>query len=229
MQQPQPGDYIDIHVHDGKPADGIFILESLMAHEEKLPADNPGVAYTFGIHPWFLNEDNHDKHILSVEKIVRLPVTIAVGEAGFDRLRGPSAELQRQTFEEQVMISEEIRKPVIIHCVRGWDELLSVQKRFRPKMPWLVHGFRGNTVLANQLLSKGMFLSIWYEFVLRPESAELLRSLPPDRIFLETDGADVDIRYIYNKVATDLAIPVEELKSIINNNYNTFFGINNPL
>ncbi len=225
MQQPQPGDYIDIHVHGGKPAPGIFILESLMAHEEKLPADHKGVAYTFGIHPWFLNEDNHGKHILSVEQIVRLPSIIAIGEAGFDRLKGPSAELQRQTFEEQVMISEEIKKPMIIHCVRGWDELLSVQKRFRPEMPWLVHGFRGNTVLANQLLSKGMFLSIWFEFALRPESAGLLRALPLGRIFLETDGADVDIKDIYNKVAVDLDIAVDQLKQIIINNFNAFFGI----
>ena len=35
MNLPQPGDYIDIHVHGGIPASGIFILESLMAHEEK--------------------------------------------------------------------------------------------------------------------------------------------------------------------------------------------------
>jgi hypothetical protein len=36
----------------------IFILESLMAHEEKLPVEDvSGVAYTYGIHPWFLNEE----------------------------------------------------------------------------------------------------------------------------------------------------------------------------
>jgi TatD DNase family protein len=123
------------------------------------------------------------------------------------------------------MISEEIKKPVIIHCVRGWDELLSVQKKLRPKMPWLVHGFRGNSELAGQLLSKGMYLSFWFEFVLRPESAGLLRSLPTDRIFLETDGADVDIRQIYYKVAIDLNIKVDQLKKIIINNYITFFRI----
>ncbi len=225
MNQPQPGDYIDIHIHGGQTAPGIFILESLMAHEEKLPGNYPGIAYTYGIHPWFLNEDNHDRHILSVEKIARLPIISAIGEAGFDRLRGPSAELQLRTFEEQIIISEEIRKPVIVHCVRGWDELLSVQKRLRPKMPWLIHGFRGNTILANQLLSKGMYLSIWFEYVLRPESAGLIRALPTDRIFLETDGADVDIKHIYDKVAVDLGIPVDKLKKIIFTNFNTYFGI----
>jgi TatD DNase family protein len=220
MYLPQPGDYIDIHVHGGSPASGIFILESLMAHEEKLPVDVSGVAYTYGIHPWFLNEENHKQLISCVENAVIQAEIIAIGEAGFDRLRGPSPELQRRVFEEQIIISEKILKPVVIHCVRAWDELLAVHKKLRPKMPWLIHGFRGNVELADQLLTKGMFLSIWFEFVLRPESSNLLRHLPADRIFLETDGADVDIRSIYNKVSTDLDMSVDELKSIILKNFN---------
>jgi TatD DNase family protein len=220
MYLPLPGDYIDIHVHGGSPASGVFILESLMAHEEKLPVDISGVGYTFGIHPWFLNEENHKQLISSVENAVIQPEIIAIGEAGFDRLRGPSPELQRRVFEEQIIISEKILKPVVIHCVRAWDELLAVHKKIKPKMPWLIHGFRGNVELADQLLTKGMFLSFWFEFVLRPESRNLLRHLPADRIFLETDGADVDIRSIYNKVSTDLDISVDELKSIILKNFN---------
>ena len=98
---------------------------------------------------------------------------------------------------------------------------MSVQKRLKPKMPWLVHGFRGNVALATQLLSKGMYLSFWFDFVLRSESRDLLRHVPADRIFLETDGADIDIRTIYDKVATDLDLSVDELKSIILKNFKT--------
>jgi TatD DNase family protein len=224
MHLPQPGDYIDIHVHSGKPAQGIFILESLMAHEAKLPLDISGVAYTYGIHPWFLNEDNHKQLIISVRNLVSHPDIIAVGEAGFDKLKGPSIELQRLVFEKQIVISEKTGKPVVIHCVRAWDELLSVKKRLKPKMPWLVHGFRGSEELASQLISKGIYLSFWFDFVLRPSSRELLRHLPVDRVFLETDGADVDIRSIYDKVATDLNLSVDELKLIILKNFNSWLN-----
>jgi TatD DNase family protein len=220
MYFPNQGDYIDIHVHGGVRASGIFILESLMAHEGKMPEDIPGVSYTYGIHPWFLNEDNHKQLISLVKSTISQPGIIAIGEAGFDKLRGPSAELQRTAFEEQIVISEELKMPVVIHCVRAWDELLSVQKKLKPKMPWLVHGFRGNVELASQLLLKGMYLSFWFDFVLRPESGKLLKQLPTDRIFLETDGADVDIRTIYNKVANDLDLTVDGLKSIILKNFN---------
>jgi TatD DNase family protein len=224
MHLPRQGDYIDIHVHGGRSASGLFILESLMAHEEKLPADISGVAYSYGIHPWFLNKDNHDQLIASVENSVGNPDIIAIGEAGFDRLKGPPFELQRTTFEEQINIAEKSEKPVIIHCVRAWDELLSAHKKLKPVMPWLVHGFRGNVELATQLLSKGMYLSFWYDFALRPESSNLLKNLPHDRIFLETDGAEVDIRKIYDKVATDLDLSVGELKSIILKNFNKWLN-----
>lgn len=225
MNLPQPGDYIDIHIHDGNPSPGIFLLQSLMAHEGKIPVELQGIAYTYGIHPWFLDENNLDRLLTDVKNSSELPGIIAIGEAGFDRLKGPSSEIQRKAFEDQIMISEKIKKPVVIHCVRAWDELLAVHKKFRPKMPWLVHGFRGNIELANQLLSKGMYLSFWFDFVIRPESSRLIKQLPGDKIFLETDGADIDIRQIYGKVATDLDMTVDELKSVILKNFNEFFGI----
>jgi len=220
MYFPQNGDFIDIHVHGGTPSSGIFILESLMAHESKIPAAIAGVAFTYGIHPWFLNESNYKQLIISVESLISHPDIIAIGEAGFDRLRGPSPELQRRAFEDQIIISEKIRKPVVVHCVRAWDELLAVHKRLKPEMSWLIHGYRGNVKLATQLISKGMYLSFWFDFVLRSGSGDLLRHLPTDRIFLETDGADVDIKNIYDKVASDLDLSVDELKSIILKNFN---------
>jgi TatD DNase family protein len=225
MHLPQPGDYIDIHIHGGKPAAGIFMLESLMAHEDSLPRDLPGIAYTYGIHPWFLDEDNQEQLIGRVEKYFGLPGIIAIGEAGFDKLKGASPELQLKIFGQQVMMAEKAGKPMVIHCVKAWDELLAVRKKIKPEMPWLVHGFRGNKILANQLISKGMYLSVWFEFALRPESADLLRFLPSNRFFLETDGANVDIRQIYEKVAGDTGITVEELKTVIFKNFNEFFKI----
>lgn len=214
-----------MHTHGGNPSEGLFIIECLMAHENKIPDNMPGVVYTFGIHPWFLNENNSVQQLQYVVNSLKHPNLIAIGEAGFDKLRGPSYELQNQMFEAQVRIAESHNKPVIIHCVKAWDELLAAQKKLNPSTLWMIHGFRGSPELANQLLSKGLYLSFWFDFVLRPSSSVLLRSLPKDRIFLETDGADVDIRDIYQKVASDLDIEVDDLKSMILRNYNNFFSI----
>jgi TatD DNase family protein len=196
-----------------------------MAHEPGMPADIPSRTCTFGIHPWHLKKETVEVLIAKVKNAARSPNLVAIGEAGFDKLRGPETEVQVKAFEEQVLISEEIKKPMFIHCVRAWDDLLPAHKRLRPKMPWLIHGFRGKPELAQQLIAKGMYLSFWFDFVIRAESSGLLRSLPRERIFLETDGADVDIRTIYGKVAADLDLHVDDLKAVVMKNYNEFFPL----
>jgi TatD DNase family protein len=225
MNLPLSGDYINIHNHGSKSRKGVFSIENIMAHEERIPDIEPGLSYSIGIHPWHLSETNLKEHLGKVKEYAIFDNLMAVGETGFDRIRGPALDLQRKAFEEHVKISVEHSKPVFIHCVRAWDELLASHKRLKPTTPWMVHGFRGKKELALQLISRGMYISFWIEFILRPESAELLKNIPANRIFLETDGSDEDITDVYNKVAADLEISIDEMKSVILNNFITFFKL----
>jgi TatD DNase family protein len=224
MNFPRSNDFIDIHNHGAKPRKGFFSIENLMAHEERTPDNETGLTYSYGIHPWFLTEENNEKLIKSVRDHAGHDNLIAIGEAGFDKLKGPSLDIQCKTFEEQILIANRYSKPVFIHCVRSWDELMAEYKKLKPKTPWLIHGFRGKNELALQLISKGMYLSFWIDFVLRPDSAKLLRGVPEDRFFLETDGTDTDIASVYGKVAVDLNISVHELKKIMYSNFRKFFN-----
>ena len=228
MNFPQQGDYIDIHNHDSSQGEGVFNLDILMAHEGKLPAKRSGVAYSIGIHPWFLNETNHDQLLDFVCQNAADKAIAAIGEAGFDKLRGPAMDLQQRTFSEQAVLSEETGKPMVIHCVKAWDELMAAHRKIRPKLPWLIHGFRGKKELALQLIARNMYISFWFDFIIRPEASALVRSLPVDRIFLETDGSGADIKDIYRKVAGDLGISIEKLKEIIYSNFIEFLPPNPP-
>ena len=224
MSFPAKGDYIDIHSHNSRPEAGIFVLENLMAHEKKSPKSDSRLTYSVGIHPWFLTESNQNDNLDFIRRYGRDESVAAIGEAGFDKLKGAPLELQIKIFEEQAAISEEFQKPLIIHCVKSWDELLTSHRKIKPKMPWLIHGFRGKKELATQLISKGMYLSRWYEFVLRDESSDLLRSIPLDKLFLETDGSGVDIRDIYKKAADILGLSDVTLKERIIMNYERVFS-----
>ena len=226
MNFPANGDYIDIHSHNSKSENGVFILENLMAHEGIAPLSNKNMAFSVGVHPWFLTKTNMEAQLNFVKRYGNEKSVVAIGEAGFDKLKGVLMELQIKVFEEQVRISETLKKPLIIHCVRGWDELLASYQKMNPQMPWLIHGFRGKKELAHQLISKGMYLSIWYEFASKPESSELLRNIPYDKLFLETDGSGVNIRDIYKKAADDLYLSVDELKEKIAANYRRVFLTN---
>jgi TatD DNase family protein len=223
MNLPKPEDYIDIHNHGSLSVNGQFSVENLMAHEGRIPDNQSGMAYTFGIHPWHLTVENYIQQIGDVGKYADHINVIALGEAGFDRLKGPPALLQKSAFEEQVKLADERSKPLFIHCVRAWDELLSENKRLRPSTPWIIHGFRGKKELALQLISKGMYLSFWFDFILEPRSAPLLRSLPKEKIFLETDGSGLDISILYEKVSADLQISVEKLKKLLHSNFKDVF------
>lgn len=224
MILPQPDQFIDIHTHGAKPVDEVYAVENIMAHEGLASEDIKGVVFTAGIHPWYLNESNYLRQVEYIKTVLDDSRLIAVGEAGFDKLRGPGLDLQKLVFTEQVKIASAAKKPVIIHCVRSWDTLLEMHRILKPSTPWMIHGFRGKKELASQLLSRGMFISFWFNTVIRSESSDLVRHVPPNRIFLETDGADIDIRDIYVKVANDLAIRVDELKGVIFRNFNEFFG-----
>jgi TatD DNase family protein len=228
MNRPLPGDYIDIHTHGGTPSEGVFIVENLMAHLTEAIPSVPGIAFTIGLHPWFIGDNDNEKPLLKIKKFAAQKSIIAIGEAGFDKIRGASPDLQKKVFEEQAIIAEEHKMPLIIHCVKGWDDLLAAHKKLKPSVPWLIHGFHGKIETARQLLDRGMFLSVWYSFALIPESAELIRFIPKERLFLETDGAEVDIRDIYNKVAEDLKMNIADLKSMIFENYNEFFAPQPP-
>jgi TatD DNase family protein len=224
MNIPSPGDYIDIHNHGGSPAKGYYTVENLMAHENRIPDFQTGTGYTFGIHPWHLTDENFEEQFEKVKQHASHPNVLAVGEAGFDRFKGPGKDLQQKAFEAQVRLSEELKKPVFIHCVRSWDELVAVHRKFKPVQPWLIHGFRGSAELALQLIAKNMYISFWFDFVIRPEATALVKRLPADRIFLETDGSGVGIESIYNKVAIDLGTDTAALKSRIMTSFSELFN-----
>jgi TatD DNase family protein len=225
MNLPSEKDYIDIHNHGGGiPPEGIFTVENLIAAEERIPDFRARNAYSIGIHPWHLENADYSSQLKTVEKYAGHENIIALGEAGFDRLRGPSVDLQKKVFEEQAVLAARYSKPLFIHCVRAWEELISSHKAVKPVKPWIIHGFRGKPELAKQLVIRGMYISFWFEFIVRTEASVLVRSLPADRIFLETDGSGADIREIYRKVASDLHISENELVRQIYSNFMRVFS-----
>ena len=142
----------------------------------------PGHYFSAGLHPWDIT--GHDElQFQALEQLLSNPQVLAVGECGFDTLKGPSHELQEQVFIRQIELSERFKKPMILHVVRDFDSVIRLRKTLKPTQPWLIHGFRGNPTQMNQLHTQGILVS----FGLNP-NPESLRQVPSDRLFLETDG-----------------------------------------
>ena len=149
-----------------------------------LPENEEGHWFSAGLHPWDVTED-FDTQLNMVEPLLANPRVAAVGECGFDTLKGPSHDLQEQAFIRQIELSERYAKPMILHVVRDFDSVIRLRRTLKPEQPWLIHGFRGGPEQMSQLYSHGILVSFGLKY--NPES---LRQVPSDRLFLETDGHD---------------------------------------
>ena len=149
-----------------------------------LPEKEEGHWFSAGLHPWDVTED-FDTQLNMVESLLANPWVAAVGECGFDTLKGPSHDLQEQVFIRQIELSERYAKPMILHVVRDFDSVIRLRRTLKPEQPWLIHGFRGGPEQMSQLYSHGILVSFGLKY--NPES---LRQVPSDRLFLETDGHD---------------------------------------
>lgn len=219
MNKPLNTDYINFHDHGSVPVEGVFSVDNIMVHEGRTPSVMEGVTHSVGAHPWFLSEESFDRQMLTLRDMSVSDNIIAIGETGFDKVKGPPIELQRKAFERHFELAEELSRPLIIHCVRAWPEILEEKKRLKPTTPWVIHGFKGKKELAQQLCDKGFYLSAWVEWAIRPVSADTLNNMPLDRLFLETDGFDIGIKPVYTVVAGYLGMGVEKLREQVYNNF----------
>lgn len=181
---------LDIHTHV-VPAPSCAV-RSLMAGEEVPSGEG---FFSVGIHPWQTAECSA---ALSdeVRRALMLPSVAALGEVGLDRLRGAALDVQAALFRSQTLMAEEAGKPVVIHCVRAWAELLALHRELRPSVPWVVHGFRGGAALARQLWGSGMMLSFGARF-----NAEALASVPDEFLLAETDEWTGGIESVIGRMA----------------------------
>ena len=177
-----------------------------------MPLPETGII-SVGIHPWHLTEKNADEQLHWLEKMVKQPGVVAIGECGMDKLRSISMDKQIKIFRECIMLSEETSLPVIIHAVKCTEELIRIKKDMKPQMPWIIHGFRGKASVAKSLLDQGIHLSFGEHY-----QKDSLRYTPLDRLFLETDESLLPIEDIYQKAAFDYGVTMEIfMESIISN------------
>ena len=216
--------YIDIHTHHRSPVrqDVIAVRNILM--QEACEYAPEGGWCSIGLHPW-----ESDTVILNhqiFDKMIARPEMIAVGESGLDRLRGADMKKQTELFIQQALIAETHKKPLFVHCVRAWQEIIALKTDIRPKVPWMIHGYRGKARVAEQLLDNGFYLSFGQNILwMNPVLSDILKFTPVDRLFLETDAGSKPIEEIYKATADIKSLSLIELQKSLTQNFERLFGI----
>ena len=198
---------IDIHTHRlpiGQDITAILSVDmsnlSLLDH-----------AYcSVGIHPRHSDMTGLPK----LETIAKHPNVVAIGETGLDKMSSSSIAQQKKLFMAHIELAEKLRKPLIIHCVKAWQELISIRKLYTSDIPWIIHGFRGNGELARQMLQFGFHLSFGPYFQL--DAIHIAWNM--HRLYAETDDSDISITEVYQRIASQLSISCEALSQEITAN-----------
>lgn len=168
---------VDVHTH----------LPALNAIVNVTPfgSGNPFMAgcqyYSIGIHPWLADKADQT----SLQRLRSLAAddrVVAIGEAGLDARRGPQLSLQNPIFRYQAELASELGKPLIIHAVATFPQIIALRRELRADVPWIVHGFRGKPQLAAELVRHGFYLSLGTNYNQSVPSA-----VPTDRLLHETD------------------------------------------
>jgi TatD DNase family protein len=203
--------YLNIHTHIATKLEDVnHILSISIGHDQNIPA-NQSIAV--GIHPWFARA-NWQKDLATMQEMASMPHVKMIGECGLDKLKGLPLQEQIALFEAQLEIAKEVKKPLIIHCVKAYDELIACYKKVNPAVAMVIHGFKKNEALGRQLIAQGYYLSFGKAILNRQsDAAKLIASI--DEFFLETDDATLSIQEIYKAVADLKNISVDELKALI--------------
>jgi TatD DNase family protein len=179
-----------------------------------LPEQN-GHYFSAGLHPWDVTGSD-EPQFRALEQLLALPQVLAVGECGFDTLKGPSHELQEQSFIRQAELSERFKKPMILHVVRDYDSIIRLRKKLKPTQSWLIHGFRGNPEQMSQLFKNGLLISLGLK-----SNPETMKQISSDRLFLETDG-HCPIQEVIEKAALLREESSETIKTHVIKNHHSF-------
>ena len=195
-----------------------------------------------GIHP-------HDADIITNKDIDELRYmainndkVIAIGEIGLDYYKGYSdKENQKKLFIDCLTIAKELDLPVILHNRDADNDFFYIIKDFVScGLKGVVHCFSSNIEFLEKILSLGLYVSFTgnITFPKADNLRDLIKTVPLNKFFLETDGpflAPVPFRgkrneplYLKSIVETYANIKklsVQDIARISTFNANNFFSL----
>lgn len=219
--------YIDLHTHLSGKKENTVSVRNLFPGES-IPSFNGQNFFSVGLHPWEIkSEKKNNKRLLMMEDALELDHVIFAGECGLDKITKTDFGEQKRVFKAQAFMAEEFKIPLIIHCVKAYNEVIELHKEMHPTVPWIFHGYSANREISEQIVQKNMLFS--FGNVILKENAraiDSLRCLPSERIFFETDEYKGDVETIYKRAAEIRRVLLEELKKTVWENFNRIENVN---
>ena len=200
--------------------------------------ENADVWAAVGFHPHDA-KDCDDAAFAEIARLARDPRVVAIGECGLDYHYDHSPrDVQRAVFERHIALAKELDKPVIVHNRESTEDMVAILSRSDAR--GILHSYTESLDVAQRLIALGYYIS--FSGIVTFKSAESLRevarTLPHDRVLIETDtpylapvpfrGKDNEPAFVI-KVAELLAalwnVPVERVAEQTTSNFERAFSV----
>ncbi len=210
---------LDIHTHQ-PPQPGNWAIQNLYQDFEQvhLPSN-----FSIGLHPWYIQQQSLQQELQLLGQYAAHAHVLAIGECGLDKVCATDFVLQTAAFAAQIQLANQVNKPLVIHCVRAYTEVLGMLRQANNRVPVIFHGFNKNGQLAKQLVEEGYYLSFG-KALQQQRLQHVLATVPLNHILLETDDATIDITGIYQLAASALSVDIDTLSLQVQQNAVAIFG-----
>ena len=223
--------YLDHHTHiSGTPSNDseimrIFSIDASNFEDlGKIPdIKSIGHACTIGLHPMSFNAMTFEKVSCNIHQY--RDDILGIGECGLDTRIDISRQKQIELFTAHAELAMEMHLPLIIHCVRSYDDIVHLHKRLKPSKPWIIHGFNRTESIALKLLDQEILLSIGKELVDPGHPiSNVFNKIAEYPFFLETDGKDIAIQTLYQQASDMLDMSIEAISANIASHFQQVYG-----
>lgn len=218
--------FIDIHTHKTNlDLNNTIVVKNILLPDEEIPQQG---FVSAGWHPWHINNYSLFEIGNKLTKVANNGNVIALGECGIDRAIETPIQLQTEVFLLHIQIAMQVRKPLIVHNVKSYSDLLQILKSTPFNLPIILHGYHGTPQQTEQLTKYNCYFSVGavddYPVLRQNKIISTINSIPLNRLLLETDESELSIEKIYIRTAEISNISVEKLKKQIFSNFITIFG-----
>lgn len=211
---------INFHTHHQDVSTDNQTLILVLEHTQNWPLQGPAFKSYFciGIHPWQLplNPMELKKAQENIALNAESPQCLLIGETGLDRLRGAAFNLQMESLIWHANLAQKLKKPLVLHNVKCFEEIDNLYRKLNPSIPWVFHDFNVSSLhqLEKAISQKQYYFSLGKNFM-RSNSTiyKNKKLLPLERIFIETDD-DNDLKiekayyYVHQELCPDLSFDI---------------------
>lgn len=192
--------------------------------------------HALGIYPGDV-DDIDDSKISEFEKTYLDDNCDAIGEIGLDyHWNKENKDRQIDIFKRQVEFAKKINKPIIVHSRDAIQDTYGILRDNRVR--GVIHCYSDSAQMAKNFVKLGYYISISGTVTWKNarQPLEVIRSIPLDRLLIETDcpyltpypnrgkrNEPSNVIYVGKKICEELGLSEELFKTQINDNYHRLF------